>query len=324
MVKAIRVHRPGGPDVLQFEDVELGAPGPGEVQIRHRAIGVNYIDIYRRTGLYPAELPYIPGHEGSGQIVAVGEGVKDFEEGDRVAYIAAGLGAYCEARNISAGSVIHLPKSISYEQGAVMMLKGLTAQYLLRRTFRVKKGTRVLVHAGAGGVGQLLCEWAKALSAKVIATVGSPEKAAVAEKAGAQDVILYREENFVERVKEITRGKLCDVVYDGVGRATFPASLDCLAPFGMFVSFGSASGPIDAFDINLLAQKGSLYVTRPTLFAHIAKRKDYEEMVEDMLHAIKRGHLTIEPPQSSPLADAAKVHAALESRQTVGSTVLIP
>ncbi|MGE5370211.1 MAG: quinone oxidoreductase family protein [Chloroflexota bacterium] len=324
MVKAIRVHRPGGPDVLQFEDVELGAPGPGEVQIRHRAIGVNYIDIYRRTGLYPAELPYIPGHEGSGQIVAVGEGVKDFEEGDRVAYIAAGLGAYSEARNISADAVIHLPKSISYEQGAVMMLKGLTAQYLLRRTFRVKKGTRVLVHAGAGGVGQLLCEWAKALGAKVIATVGSPEKAAVAEEAGAQDVILYREENFVERVKEITRGKLCDVVYDGVGRATFPASLDCLAPFGMFVSFGSASGPIDAFDINLLAQKGSLYATRPTLFAHIAKRKDYEEMVEDMLHAIKRGHLTIEPPQSSPLADAAKVHAALESRQTVGSTVLTP
>ncbi|MGE5388065.1 MAG: quinone oxidoreductase family protein [Hyphomicrobiales bacterium] len=324
MVKAIRVHRPGGPDVLQFEDVELGAPGPGEVQIRHRAIGVNYIDIYRRTGLYPAELPYIPGHEGSGQIVAVGEGVKDFEEGDRVAYIAAGLGAYSEARNISADAVIHLPKSISYEQGAVMMLKGLTAQYLLRRTFRVKKGTRVLVHAGAGGVGQLLCEWAKALGAKVIATVGSPEKAAVAEKAGAQDVILYREENFVERVKEITRGKLCDVVYDGVGRATFPASLDCLAPFGMFVSFGSASGPIDAFDINLLAQKGSLYVTRPTLFAHIAKRKDYEEMVEDMLHAIKRGHLTIDPPQSFPLADAAKVHAALESRQTVGSTVLTP
>jgi NADPH2:quinone reductase len=324
MVKAIRVHRPGGPDELHVEDVTLAPPGPGEVQIRHRAIGVNYIDIYRRTGLYPAELPYIPGHEGAGQIVAVGEGVDDFEEGDRVAYISAGLGAYSEARNISAASVIHLPKSISYEQGAVMMLKGLTVQYLLRRTYRVKKGTRVLVHAGAGGVGQLLCEWARALGAKVIATVGSPEKAAVAEKAGAQDVILYRDENFVERVKEITRGKLCDVVYDGVGRATFPGSLDGLAPFGLFVSFGSASGPIDAFDINLLAQKGSLFATRPTLFAHIAKRKDYEEMVEDMLHAIKRGDLTIEPPQSLPLADAAKVHAALESRETVGSMVLIP
>lgn len=324
MVKAIRVHKPGAPDVLQFEDVALAPPGPGEVQVRHRAIGVNYIDIYRRTGLYPAELPYIPGHEGAGQIVAVGEGVEDFEEGDRVAYIAAGLGAYAEARNISADAVIHLPKSLTFEQGAVMMLKGLTAQYLLRRTYRVKKGARVLVHAGAGGVGQLLCEWARALGAKVIATVGSPEKAAVAEKAGAQDVILYRDENFVERVREITRGKLCDVVYDGVGRATFPASLDCLAPFGMFVSFGSASGPIDAFDINLLAQKGSLFATRPTLFAHIAKRKDYHEMVEDMLHAIKRGHLTIEPPQSFPLSEAASVHAALESRQTVGSMVLIP
>lgn len=324
MVKAIRVHRPGGPDELHVEDVTLAPPGPGEVQIRHRAIGVNYIDIYRRTGLYPAELPYIPGHEGAGQVVAVGEGVDDFEEGDRVAYISAGLGAYSEARNISAAAVIHLPKSLSYEQGAVMMLKGLTVQYLLRRTYRVKKGTRVLVHAGAGGVGQLLCEWARALGAKVIATVGSPEKAAVAEKAGAQDVILYRDENFVERVKDITRGKLCDVVYDGVGRATFPGSLDCLAPFGLFVSFGSASGPIDAFDINLLAQKGSLFATRPTLFAHIAKRKDYEEMVEDMLHAIKRGHLTIEPPHSFPLADAAKVHAALESRQTMGSMVLIP
>ncbi|MGJ0509647.1 MAG: quinone oxidoreductase family protein [Methylocystis sp.] len=324
MVKAIRVHRPGGPDVLQLEDVELGPPGPGEVQIRQRAIGVNYIDIYRRTGLYPAELPYIPGHEGAGQIVAVGEGVKDFEEGDRVAYISGGLGAYIEARNIAAESVIHLPKSLSYEQGAVMMLKGLTAQYLLRRTFRVKKGHRILVHAGAGGVGQLLCQWSRALGAKVIATVGSPEKAAIAEKAGAQDVILYQEENFAERVKEITRGKLCDVVYDGVGRATFPASLDCLAPFGLFVSFGSASGPIQAFDINLLSQKGSLFATRPTLFAHIAKRKDYEEMVEDMLHAIKRGHLSIDEPQRFPLSDAVGVHAALESRQTAGSLVLIP
>lgn len=323
MVKAIRVHRPGGPEALQLEDVELAPPGPGEVQIRHRAIGVNFIDIYRRTGAYPAELPFIPGHEGAGQIVAAGEGVKDFDEGDRVAYVGA-LGGYSEARNISADSVVHLPKSISFEQGAVMMLKGLTAQYLLRRTFRVKKGHRVLIHAGAGGVGQLLCQWARALGAKVIATVGSPEKAGIAERAGAQHVILYRDENFVERVTEITRGKLCDVVYDGVGRATFPASLDCLAPFGMFVSFGSASGPIDAFDINLLSQKGSLFATRPTLFAHIARRNDYEDMVEDMLHAIKRGHLTIEQPQSFPLAEAAKVHAALESRQTSGSMVLIP
>lgn len=323
MVKAIRVHRPGGPEALQLEETELAPPGPGEVQIRHRAIGVNFIDIYRRTGAYPAEYPFVPGHEGAGQIVAVGEGVKDFEEGDRVAYVGA-LGGYAEARNIAADSVIHLPKSISYEQGAVMMLKGLTAQYLLRRTFRVKKGHRVLVHAGAGGVGQLLCQWASALGAKVVATVGSPEKAEIARKAGADETILYREENFAERVREITKGRLCHVVYDGVGRATFPASLDCLEPFGMFVSFGSASGPIEAFDIGLLAQKGSLYATRPSLFDHIAKRRDYEEMAEDMIHAIKRGQLTIEPPESFPLSEAAQVHAALESRQTAGAMVLVP
>lgn len=323
MVKAIRVHHPGGPEALQLEEVDLPAPGPGEVQIRHRAIGVNFIDIYRRTGAYPAQYPFIPGHEGAGQIVAVGEGVTDFEEGDRVAYVGA-LGGYSEARNIAADSVIHLPKSVSYEQGAVMMLKGLTAQYLLRRTFRVKKGHRVLVHAGAGGVGQLLCQWADALGAKVIATVGSPDKAEIALKAGARDAILYRTEKFEERVKEITKGKLCDVVYDGVGRATFPASLDCLAPFGLFVSFGSASGPIESFDIGLLTQKGSLFATRPSLFDHIAKRRDYEDMAEDMLHAVKRGYLTIEPPQSFPLAEAAQVHAALESRQTAGSMVLIP
>jgi NADPH2:quinone reductase len=323
MVEAIRVHRPGGPEALQLEEVELAPPSPGEVQIRHRAIGVNYIDIYRRTGAYPAEYPFIPGHEGAGRVLAVGDGVRDFEKGDRVAYVGA-LGAYSEARNISADSVIHLPKSLSYEQGAVMMLKGLTAQYLLRRTFRVKKGHRVLVHAGAGGVGQLLCQWASALGAKVIATVGSPEKAEIALNAGARHAILYRNENFAERVKELTRGRLCDVVYDGVGRATFPASLDCLAPFGMFVSFGSASGPVEAFDMGLLAQKGSLYATRPSLFTHIAKRRVYEDMAEDMLHAVKRGHLTIARPASHPLADAAKVHEALESRWTAGSMVLIP
>jgi NADPH:quinone reductase len=323
MIKAIRVHKPGGPEALKYEEIDLVAPGPGEVQIRHRAIGVNYIDIYRRSGAYPADLPFIPGHEGAGEVIAVGEGVKDFEEGDRVAYVGA-LGGYAEARNIAAGSVIHLPKSLSYEQGAVAMLKGLTAQYLLRRTFKVKKGHRVLVHAGAGGVGQLLCEWACALGAKVIATVGSPEKAEIAKMAGAKHTILYREENFAERVKEITRGRLCDVVYDGVGRATFPASLDCLAPLGMFVSFGSASGPIDAFDINLLSQKGSLFATRPSLFTYIAKRRDYEDMAEDLFRAIKRGDVTIDEPQSFPLAEAVKVHTALEGRQTAGSIVLIP
>lgn len=323
MVKAIRVDRPGAPDVLQLEEIDLQAPAAGEVQIRHGAVGVNFIDVYRRTGAYPAEYPFTPGHEGAGEIIAVGDGVKDFEVGDRVAYVGA-LGGYSEARNIAADSVIHLPKSFSYEQGAVMMLKGLTAQYLLRRTFKVKKGHRVLVHAGAGGVGQILCQWAEALGAKVIATVGSPEKAKIAESAGAKHTILYREENFVERVREITKGRLCDVVYDGIGRATFPQSLDCLKPFGMFVSFGSASGPIDSFDIGLLALKGSLYATRPSLFTHIAHRRDYEEMMEDLIHAAKRSFVRIGEPARFPLADAAKVHAALESRATVGSIVLIP
>lgn len=323
MIKAIRVHRPGGPEALQFEEVELPPPGPGEVQIRHRAIGVNYIDVYRRTGAYPAEYPFTPGHEGAGEVTAVGEDVEDFEAGDRVAYIGA-LGGYAEARNIAAKSVIHLPKSFSFEQGAVMMLKGVTAQYLLRRTFKVKKGHRVLVHAGAGGVGQILCQWASALGAKVIATVGSPEKAQIAEAAGAKHTILYRSEDFAARVREITRGKLCDVVYDGVGKSTFPASLDCLKPFGMFVSFGSASGPIDAFDIGLLSIKGSLYATRPSLFTHIERRRDYEEMTDDLIHAMKRGDVRIDSPQTYPLAEAPKVHSALESRATTGSIVLIP
>lgn len=323
MVKAIRVHRPGGPEALQLEDVELPPPGPGEVQIRHRAIGVNYIDIYRRTGAYPAEYPFTPGHEGAGEVIAVGEGVEDFEEGDRVAYVGP-LGGYAEARNIGSEALIHLPKSIPFEIAAVMMLKGLTAQYLLRRTFKVEKGHRVLVHAGAGATGQILCRWAKALGAKVIATVGGPEKAQIAQEAGAKHVILYREQDFVERVREITKGRLCDVVYDGVGKATFPASLDCLAPFGLFVSFGSASGPVEAFDLGLLAQKGSLYATRPSLFTHIAKRADYEEMADDVIRAIRRGHLAFDAPAAFPLEDAAKVHAALESRRTTGAMVLVP
>ncbi|WP_292532366.1 quinone oxidoreductase [Methylocystis sp.] len=323
MVKAIRVHQPGGPEALVMEDVELPAPAVDEVQIRQRAIGVNYIDIYRRTGAYPADYPFIPGHEGAGDVIAVGKNVKSFKVGERVAYVGA-LGGYAQARNIAAHSVIHLPKAFSYEQGAVMMLKGLTAQYLLRKTFKVKKGHRVLVHAGAGGVGQILCQWANGLGARVIATVGSPDKAKIAEAAGARHTILYREENFVERVRELTKGKLCDVVYDGVGRATFPESLDCLKPFGMFVSFGSASGPIEAFDIGLLALKGSLYATRPSLFTHIARRRDYEEMMDDLLHAAKQGFVSLGEPARFPLADAAKAHAALESRATSGSMVLIP
>jgi len=322
-VMAIRVHAPGAPDVLAYEEVELAPPGPGEIQLRHHAIGVNYIDVYRRTGAYPAPLPFIPGHEGAGEVIAVGDGVEDFEPGDRVAYVGS-LGGYSAARNIEASAVVHLPKSIPYSVGAAMMLKGLTAQYLLRRTFRVKKGHRVLVHAGAGGVGQLLCQWASALGAKVIATVGSPEKAEIALAAGARRAILYREEDFVAKVREFTKGRLCDVVYDGVGAATFPASLDCLAPFGMFVSFGSASGPVAAFDLGLLTQKGSLYATRPSLFAHTADRKVYEAMTEEVVAAIKHGDICFGEIETRPLAEASRVHEALEARRTAGSIVLTP
>jgi NADPH2:quinone reductase len=322
-VMAIRVHGPGAPDVLQYEEVELTPPGPGEIQLRHHAIGVNFIDVYRRTGFYPAPLPFVPGHEGAGEVLAVGDGVKDFEPGERVAYVGS-LGGYSEARNVEASAVVHLPKSISYATGAAMMLKGLTAQYLLRRTFKVKKGHRVLVHAGAGGVGQLLCQWASALGAKVVATVGSPEKAEIALAAGARHAILYRDEDFVQRVRELTKGRLCDVVYDGVGAATFPASLDCLANFGMFVSFGSASGPVGAFDMGLLAQKGSLYATRPSLFTHTADRDVYEDMTDDVVQAIKHGDICFGEIQKAPLKDAAKVHEALEARRTAGSIVLTP
>lgn len=323
MVEAIRVHGPGGPEVLRLEDVELPPPGRGQAQVAHRAIGVNYIDIYRRTGAYPAEYPFTPGHEGAGEVIAVGEDVDDFKVGDRVAYVGS-LGGYSQARNIEASSLVRLPRSFSFETGATMMLKGLTAQYLLRRTHRVKKGDRLLVHAGAGGVGQLLCEWGRALGAHVIATVGSEEKAKIAETAGAEHTILYKTENFVEAVRDITKGRLCDVVYDGVGRATFPASLDCLRPFGLFVSFGSASGPIDAFDINLLSQKGSLFATRPSLFAHIARRKDLEEMTRDVVRAVKKGDLTFGKPTLYRLEDAAKAHAELEARRTTGALVLVP
>jgi len=323
-VKAVRVHAPGGPEALRYEDSDLAAPGPGEAQIRHHAIGVNYIDVYRRSGLYPAPLPFVPGHEGAGEVIAVGEGVRDFKKGDRVAYVSGALGGYTSARNIEAASLVRLPKFLSFEQGAAMMLKGLTAQYLLRRTFKVKKGHRVLVQAGAGGVGLLLCQWGRALGAKVIATVGSAEKAEIARKAGADHTILYRDEDFVAKLQELTKGKLCDVVYDGVGKATFPGSLDCLKPFGMFVSFGAASGPIASFDLGLLAQKGSLYATRPSLFTHIADAEAYRVMTEEVVDALKRGDISLDAVSARPLAQAEQVHRELEARKTAGSIVLTP
>jgi len=263
----------------------------------------------------------IPGHEAAGEVVAVGAGVKAFEPGDRVAYVGP-LGGYAAARNIDAASLVKLPDDFSYEAGATMMLKGLTAQYLLRRTFPVQAGHRVLVHAGAGATGQLLCRWASALGAKVLATAGSAQKAAIARKAGAEHVILYREQDFVARVREFTEGRLCQVVYDGVGAATFPGSLDCLAPFGLFVSFGAASGPVPPFDLSLLAQKGSLYATRPSLFTHIADRSVYEAMTADVVDAVRLGHIGFEGTERHALEEAAQVHAALESRQTSGAIIL--
>ncbi len=323
MTKAIRIHKTGGPDVMVLEDIDLPAPARGEVRVRNHAIGLNFIDIYFRAGAYPAALPFTPGNEGAGEIIALGKGVTEFKIGDRVAYVST-LGSYAQERNVEAKALIKLPKSISFEMGAAMMLKGLTAQYLLRRTFKVKAGDTILVHAAAGGVGLLLCQWAKALGATVIGTVGSEAKAKLAKKAGAKHVILYNSEDFAARVKEITKGKLCDVVYDGVGKTTFPASLDCLRPLGMFVSYGSASGQVEAFNIGLLQQKGSLFATRPTLFHYIAKREDYVASAKDLMRAISRGDVTIPIHARYDLADVVKAHEALASRATTGATILIP
>jgi NADPH2:quinone reductase len=323
MTRAIRIHQTGGPEAMVLEDIELPQPARGEVRLRHHAIGLNFIDIYFRSGLYPAALPFTPGNEGAGEVIALGKGVTDFKVGDRVAYVST-LGAYSDERNIETKSLIKLPKSISYETGAAMMLKGLTAQYLLRRTFKVKEGHTILVHAAAGGVGLMLCQWAKALGATVIGTVGSEAKAKLAKKAGAKHVILYNTEDFVARVKAITKGALCDVVYDGVGKATFPGSLDCLRPLGTFVSYGSASGQVEAFNIGLLQQKGSLFATRPTLFHYIAKREDYEASARDLMKAISRGDLTIPIHARYKLADVAQAHEALAGRATTGASVLIP
>jgi NADPH:quinone reductase len=325
MPKAIRVHQHGGPEVLKWEDVEIGAPGPGQIRVRQKAVGLNYIDVYFRTGQYPPPmgLPFTPGNEGAGDVVAVGEGVTGLAPGDRVAY-AATLGSYAEERVMDAKFAVKLTPGISYETGAAMMLKGLTAQYLLRRTFAVKKGDTILFHAAAGGVGLILCQWAKHLGCTVIGTVGSKDKETLARDAGCDHVILYRDEDFAKRVKEITGGEGCEVVYDGVGKATFPASLDCLKPFGLFVSFGSASGPIEAFNIGLLQQKGSLYATRPTLFTHIAKREVLDNMAAELFAVVESGAVKIPVHSRVPLAQAADAHRALEARQTTGATVLLP
>jgi NADPH2:quinone reductase len=326
MAKAILIRRHGGPEVLDYTDVDLGPPDAGEIQVRQTAVGLNFIDVYLRQGSYPSgvpPLPFVPGAEAAGTVIAVGPGVADLAEGDRVAYGTV-IGAYAAERNVPADKVVKLPASISDEVGAVIMLKGLTAQYLLRRTHRVKPGDVILVHAAAGGVGLMLCQWGKALGATVIGTVGSREKAAVAQAHGCDHPILYREEDFVSRVRDFTKGELCDVVYDGVGKDTFPASLECIKPFGLFASFGSASGAIENFSLSALSANGSLYATRPTLFTHARKRADLLAMTDDLFDAIATGKLTPDISARYPLADAALAHTALESRATTGSIILVP
>ncbi len=289
----------------------------------NRAIGVNYLDIYFRTGLYPMPLPFTPGAEGSGEVTAVGSGAEGFKVGDRVAYVTT-PGSYAEARNVDVKHLVKLPDNVSHEQAAAMMLKGLTAQYLLRQTYRVQPGDTILVHAAAGGVGQILCRWGKHLGATVIGTVGSAAKAEIARACGADHVINYTTEDFAARVAEITKGGKCAVVYDGVGKTTFPASLDCLAPFGVFASYGSASGPVEAFNIGLLAQKGSLFATRPTLFSFMADRLRLETMARELFEVVGSGVVKVDISERAPLAEAARVHRDLEGRRTTASIVLTP
>ena len=322
MSKAIRIQKNGGPDVMEYVDVEVGAPGPGEAQVRHQAIGLNFIDCYFRSGLYPMALPSGLGQEGAGDVVAVGAGVTDVKVGDRVAYAGGAAGSYAEIRNMPANRLVKLPGKISYETGAAMMLKGMTVQYLFRRTYKLQKGQTILFHAAAGGVGLIAMQWAKALGVTVIGTVGSPEKAALARKYGADHVILYKQENIVERVREITRGAMVPVVYDSVGKDTFAASLDCLQPFGLMVSFGNASGPVPP--LPLTALKGTLYITRPSLAPHTEKRENLLEIAGDLMKMVSSGKVSIEIDQRYKLADVVQAHRDLEGRKTTGSTILLP
>jgi NADPH2:quinone reductase len=325
MVAAVRVHKTGGPEVLTYEQVEVADPGPGQIRVKQHACGVNYIDTYFRMGMYPSPvgMPFIAGNEGAGEVIKVGPGVTDIKVGDRIAYVVP-LGAYAEERLLPAERVVKLPAAISYEQAAAMMLKGMTAQYLVRRTYKVEKGSTILMHAAAGGVGLILCQWAKHLGATVIGTVGSKDKGELAKKNGCDHVIYYREEDFPAKVKEMTGGKLCDVVYDGIGKTTFPASLDCIRPLGTFASFGSASGQIEAFNINILQQKGSLFATRPTLNTYTAKREDLVNTANDLFDVVASGAVKIGIEQKYPLKDARKAHEDLEGRATTGSSILIP
>ena len=324
MSKAIRIHEYGGPEVLRWEEVEVGEPGPGQLRVRQAAVGLNYIDVYHRTGLYPLpSLPWTLGMEGAGQVEAVGEGVAEFKVGDRVAYASPPVGAYAEVRLISADRVVALPDAIDDRTAAAMMLQGMTAHYLLRRTYRVQAGDTILLHAAAGGVGLIASQWARHLGATVIGTVGSDEKAELARAHGCHHVIVYSRENFVERVREITDGQGVAVVYDSVGQATFMGSLDCLRPLGMMVSFGNASGAVPPFEPGILAAKGSLFLTRPSLMHYTAKRADLLASAAELFDVVAGGAVRIEVRQTYPLAETAQAHRDLEARRTTGSTVLL-
>jgi NADPH2:quinone reductase len=323
MPKAIRFHQTGGPEVLRLEDVQVGDPGPGDVRVRHAAIGVNFIDVYHRSGLYPLPLPSGVGVEAAGVIEAVGAGVTHVRAGDRVACVAS-AGAYAEARVLPADRLVKLPDDIPDRTAAGMMLKGLTVRSFVRRTYPVKAGDTVLVHAAAGGVGLIMTQWLKALGATVIGTVGSDEKAKIARAHGCDHVIVYTREEFPKRVREITGGAGVAVVYDSVGKATFDGSLDSLRPLGLMVSFGNASGAVPPFDIGVLGRKGSLFLTRPTVFSYIAKREDLEQAAAELFDMVRTGKVKVEVSRTWPLAQAAEAHRALEARQTTGSLVLLP
>jgi NADPH2:quinone reductase len=323
MVHAIRIHQNGGPEVMQWESVDVPAPGPGQVRLKHHAVGVNYIDIYQRSGLYKLPMPSGLGSEGAGEVVAVGEGVTEFKVGDRGAYAGA-LGGYAEERVMPADRLVKLPDSIDYKTGAAMMLQGMTVRYLLRQTYKVGQGTTMLLHAAAGGIGLIAAQWGRHLGATVIGTVSTSDKAALAKAAGCAHVINYKTEDFVKRTKELTNGAGCDVVYDAVGKDTFPGSLDCLKPLGLWVSFGNASGPVPPFEINILQGKGSLYATRPTLGTYVAKRQDLVANANELFDVVSKGVVKINVNHTYPLKDAAQAHRDLEARKTTGSIVLVP
>jgi len=324
MAHAIRIRQTGGPEVLEYVEVEVGPPGPGEATVRQHAIGINFIDVYFRTGLYPQPLPAGIGMEGAGVVEAVGEGVTHVRPGDRVAYAGRPTGAYADLRNMPAAILVKLPDAIAFDTAAAMMLQGMTVQYLFKRTYPVKAGDTILFHAAAGGVGLIACQWARALGVTMIGTVGTDEKGELAKAHGCAHVINYNRENVVERVLEITGGEKVPVVYDSIGQDTFWSSLDCLAPLGMMVSFGSASGPAPAFTVQDLASRGCLFITRPTLFTYAAKRADLEAMAADLFAMVESGQVKIDVRQRYHLSEAGRAHRELEARQTTGSSILLP